>query len=145
MRAIGGRVINGVLLNRATILAAACKIADVSEQEVKSPSRFYNIYRVRVAYIWIARTHLGVSFPQIGRLISRDNSTVRHAFKTVNTHRRLGLRLSITQLIGAVENHFGLPYSFPDARFVKEPFPKRAVNPVGACGLGVASRQPKSN
>ena len=116
-RGTGGRWVNGTLITRASILEAASDLGGVAVREVKSSSRTLRLYRVRMAYVWLAHTHLDVSWPQISKMICRDHTTAIHAYRAATNHNNLCLRNQTLQLIGAVENHFGLPYSFPDARF----------------------------
>jgi chromosomal replication initiation ATPase DnaA len=42
------------------------------------PSREGPIVRARHALVWIARNRLGASYPNIGRYLARDHTTILH-------------------------------------------------------------------
>lgn len=59
-------------------IKAACEYFGISEDTFFSERRFHEIIRARRAVIYVMRNRDGQSFPQIGKRIGRDHSTVIH-------------------------------------------------------------------
>lgn len=57
-------------------VAAVCRIHRVSVADVMSRKRTARIVRARYAVMWMLRFSRKMSFPQIGHLLNRDQSTV---------------------------------------------------------------------
>jgi chromosomal replication initiation ATPase DnaA len=62
-------------------LEAVCKTHQVPIKEVLSGSRFRNAVRARRALCWLLRDKYKFSFPDIGRALGIDHTTVMYAVK----------------------------------------------------------------
>jgi chromosomal replication initiation ATPase DnaA len=67
----------------AHILASCADWYGVSVKALVSPSRRRGPTAARMVAAWVLRTTLGLSYPEIGRLIGKDHSTVMYAVKKV--------------------------------------------------------------
>ena len=68
-----------VPLTSADVLRAVACVTGYSVDELRGDRRFRDLVRARQVVCWMARTRLGLSFPQIGHRIGRDHTTVLHA------------------------------------------------------------------
>lgn len=66
-------------LTSADVLRAVACVTGYSVDELRGDRRFRDLVRARQVVCWMARTRLGLSFPQIGHRIGRDHTTVLHA------------------------------------------------------------------
>lgn len=64
----------------ADIIPAACEVFEVSRRLLLSEARSKHIVLARQAVIYLARELTDVSFPQIGRMLNRDHSTVVYSY-----------------------------------------------------------------
>ena len=62
----------------AQIAAAASDIFGVPVRVLMGKAQDKSTRLPRFAVYWVARNHLGYSYPQIGRIMDRDHSTVVH-------------------------------------------------------------------
>jgi chromosomal replication initiation ATPase DnaA len=67
------------------ILSACADWYGVNVKTMCSPSRRKAPTNARMVAAWTLRTTLGLSYPEIGRLINKDHTTIMHAVKRVET------------------------------------------------------------
>lgn len=61
-------------------LRAVCSHYDVTAEELKSKSREQRIVVPRQHFCWVVyRNRLDVSYPMLGRFLSKDHTTIIHA------------------------------------------------------------------
>lgn len=61
----------------------------LSVEEIESSEyRNRRLVRARWQTIWLARTRLRRSFPVIGRVLNKDQSSIRHAFMEMRDERQ---------------------------------------------------------
>ena len=69
-----GNIPTSALIER--ILSAVCKKYGVSEEDIKSKKKTENIANARHVAIYISRKITDLSLPNIGKIFSRDHSTI---------------------------------------------------------------------
>lgn len=72
----------------ATLLQVVADWGDVTIEQIQGESRLANIVRPRQMLMYAAREWLQWSYPQIGRALGRDHTTIMYA------HRRVRARLA---------------------------------------------------
>jgi hypothetical protein len=70
-----------------------CAELDVSLEAVLSPDRHVNVAYVRQVCAWILRQR-PMSFPEIGRMLGRDHTTIIHAVRKVDAERSRNPRVA---------------------------------------------------
>jgi chromosomal replication initiator protein len=84
--------------NRATYtmkrcLHAVCSYYDITEEELKSKSREQRIVVPRQHFCWVVyRNRLDVSYPMLGRFLSKDHTTIVHAVAKFEENKTEHLR-----------------------------------------------------
>lgn len=75
------------------ILAAVALASCINIEHLKSHRRFQPLVQARFVFFWLARLYTGHSFPEIGRFLNMDHSTVMYGFARVefshNDYREL--------------------------------------------------------
>jgi chromosomal replication initiation ATPase DnaA len=66
------------------LLAAAADHYRVTVNAITSPNRRSVVTHARMVAAWTIRTATGMSYPEIGRLLNKDHTTVMNAVKRVN-------------------------------------------------------------
>ncbi len=79
LAALAGSASARVLL--AGLLKRCCP-RGLAVTAIQGPSRSRGLVRIRHALIWYARTRLGCSFPELGRIFHRDHSTAQYAVRS---------------------------------------------------------------
>ena len=84
---------------------AACTIFGQKSADVRSASRRAELFQVRSAVMYAARTRFGLSFKQIGAFYRRDHSTVMNAVDTLKRDMRQApaLRERVDHLLRVVD------------------------------------------
>ena len=72
----------------ALVLSATERMFDVSRPALLSNQRTRWVVLARDAAIWAARTAFGISYPQLGRRLQRDHTTIMTAFRRAEALRR---------------------------------------------------------
>jgi chromosomal replication initiator protein len=63
-------------------LKLACEIANISIEEARSSARTKEVCHRRNHAMWVMRQWDGWSYPNIGRMLKRDHTTIIHGVKT---------------------------------------------------------------
>jgi chromosomal replication initiation ATPase DnaA len=69
------------------IVRCVCQSYLVSPDELASNDRHKNVAEARKVACWLLRTLTARSFPEIGRLMSKDHTSVMHAVKSCSRRR----------------------------------------------------------
>lgn len=85
------------------VLDITCAVYGVSEQVLLSPSRVPLLVRARQQIIRILRDLGGFSYPEIGRRLNRDHSTVIHSYESA-INNPLPLQKEYGEIIERLEN-----------------------------------------
>lgn len=85
------------------VLDVTCAVYGVSEQVLLSPSRVPLLVRARQQIIRIMRDCGGFSYPEIGRRLNRDHSTVIHSYESA-INNPLPLQKEYAEIIERLEN-----------------------------------------
>lgn len=80
-----GWTYNRVLMS--DIIAEVCHVFRVSEGEIKGSARHRPIVLPRFACVYLAKQLTALSFPQIGRALSRDHSSAVNARNKADIYR----------------------------------------------------------
>ena len=64
------------------VLDVTCAVYGISEKLLLSPSRRPELVRARQQIIRILRDFGGLSYPEIGRRLNRDHSTIIHSYES---------------------------------------------------------------
>lgn len=72
--------------HRNKVLVAVAAHHGVTVEELRGQRRWAKLVRPRHIAIWLLR-RAGLSFPAIGRVINRDNSTVQYAVRAIEKLR----------------------------------------------------------
>ncbi|MBP3633683.1 MAG: chromosomal replication initiator protein DnaA [Oscillospiraceae bacterium] len=81
------------------VINAVCRYYHVEEEQLMSPLRAKNIALPRQVAIYLSRKLAGLSFPELGRVFNRDNSTINYGLKKISAL----LRSPDTQLFDDVK------------------------------------------
>ena len=69
----------------AKVMDWVSAITGIAPAEMLSPIRSQHVVRARAIYTYIMRLH-GLSYPQIGRYLNRDHTTVMNLYRHFETH-----------------------------------------------------------
>ncbi len=71
---------NRAIYTMKRCLSVVCSHYDVTEKEVKSKNREQHIVVPRQHFCWVVyRNRLDISYPMLGRFLSKDHTTIIHA------------------------------------------------------------------
>jgi chromosomal replication initiation ATPase DnaA len=76
------------------LLEQVCNALFVSPEDVLGRSRSGNVAQARHVVVWAARKRWGLSYPELGRLFSRDHSTMMAAVARIEGELAKGGRLA---------------------------------------------------
>lgn len=95
------------------LITIASRITRLTPDQITGPQRHKPIARVRQAVAYVAAEQGRHSYPQIGKMLNRDHSTIIHAHKMVPVFMRsdADLRLLVERLFIEAERHD--PYVLP--------------------------------
>ena len=95
------------------LITIASRITGMTPAQIVGPQRHKPITRVRQAVAYVAAEQGRHSYPQIGKKLNRDHSTIIHAHKMVPEYmkRDADLRLLVERLFIESERHN--PYVLP--------------------------------
>lgn len=68
-----------------SILAAVAQSWGVTEEDLKGTRRPKHLVTPRHVAMWMIRRHCELSFPELGRLFSKDHSTIQHAVDKIES------------------------------------------------------------
>ena len=69
------------------IIVIACRLFQVKPHEIRSPRRSTGVVRARHAVFWAVAEATEMSYPEIGRRIGRDHTTVLYGVQRAESMR----------------------------------------------------------
>jgi chromosomal replication initiator protein len=102
-------------MSRTTFLGVEALIAVVADfyglhpRALKSRLRSQTVVNARHVAIYLVRTRLGNSYPEIGRVFGRDHSTVLMAVRKIESWAKLGQEPRLFEDIKAIELRLEAP------------------------------------
>lgn len=84
------------------IILAACTVTEQPRHKIVSPARDTAVVRARWLIFSVARKH-GFSYPEIGRSVGRDHTTVLHGMHMLKEAMLLRSGAQIAEQVGQVE------------------------------------------
>ncbi len=70
-------------MSSTDILNRVSAARDISPAMIRGPRRWASIVRARHEVAWLLRQHTAMSYPEIGRLLDRDHSSVMHGVRCI--------------------------------------------------------------
>ena len=83
------------------LIGVCCRVLGVGAEDIKGPRRFGDLVQNRQIICWVGRNIAKKSYPEIGRGLNRDHSSVLHGVKMVDAKREQGdrkLEMKIEQI-----------------------------------------------
>jgi hypothetical protein len=71
-------------MSMSNILRAVSLVTGISQRDIHGRGCFQDYMRARHIYFWCCRYFMEMSYPRIGRALSRDHSTVMHGVKKID-------------------------------------------------------------
>lgn len=90
-------------LTMAALIQEVSRASGVTVEDIKSNRRCVRTSKPRMAFYWLCRTYTSKTFPQIGRFISKDHSTVLNGALIVGSDMA-----RFESVVSVVEASFGL-------------------------------------
>jgi len=95
--------LNGERYLASDILKACCAHFGISANDIVSPKRCKKEYIVRHAFCFLARDLTKLSYPQIGKIIGRDHTTVLNSIKVAS--RSPEIMEAVNQIKAGLSRH----------------------------------------
>jgi hypothetical protein len=77
-------------LQQRAIALDAARVVGATMDRLKSKERTQRIATQRQEWVWLMRRATGMSYPQIGKEVGRDHSTIIHSYNLVEQHYNNG-------------------------------------------------------